>query len=175
MGVVRVVASSVALLWVVHVAALSTVVRTLQWSNLSQLAPGVLMNVATRVAAAERTLVVNRGLGQTVSRWQTLETLFISNFYALLSPGPSLSGAMSVNCDKNFDTSVTGGVSSLPASRGVEFVVIIVWGFVCAGLDPTVSMTLLRLPFWLGAVSGRGGLHHCGIVDRAQRVRGIWF
>jgi glycosyltransferase 2 family protein len=150
--VVRVVASSAALAWVLHVTPLTTVIRALQTSYLPLVVLGVLMNVATRVAAAERTLVMNRGLGLAVSRWQTLETLFISNFYALLSPGPWLSGVVSVYRYRSFGTSVTGGVSSLLASRGVEFVVVIVWGFVCALSDPHVSAASMRYPLRLGAL-----------------------
>ena len=150
--VVRVVASAAALAWVLHVTPLETVVQALQASNLPLVILGVLMNVGTRVAAAERTLVMNQGLGLTVSRWQTLETLFISNFYALLSPGPWLSGVVSVYRYKSFGTSVTGGVSSLLASRGVEFVAVVVWGFVCALLDPHVSMASIRYPLRLGAL-----------------------
>lgn len=149
---VRIVASSAALVWLLHVTPLATVIRALQGSSLRLVVLGVLMNVATRVAAAERTLVMNQGLGLTVSRWQTLETLFISNFYALLSPGPWLSGAVSVYRYKSFGTSFTGGVSSLLASRGVEFVVIVFWGFICALLDPHVSMESFRLPLRLGAL-----------------------
>ena len=148
---VRVVASTAALAWVLHVTPLNTVIQALQASNLPLLVLGVLMNVATRVAAAERTLVMNRGLGLVVSRWQTLETLFISNFYALLSPGPWLSGAVSVYRYKSFGTTIAGGVSSLLASRGVEFLVIIVWGFACALLDPHVSAASIRHPLQVGA------------------------
>jgi uncharacterized membrane protein YbhN (UPF0104 family) len=150
--VVRVVASAAALAWVLHATPLKTVIQALQASNLPLAILGVLMNVATRVAAAERTLVMNQGLGLAVSRWQTLETLFISNFYALLSPGPWLSGVVSVYRYKSFGTSVTGGVSSLLASRGVEFMVVIVWGFVCALLDPHVSAASIRGPLRLGAL-----------------------
>jgi glycosyltransferase 2 family protein len=150
--VVRVIASSAALAWVLHATPLKTVIQALQASNLPLVILGVLMNVATRVAAAERTLVMNQGLGLAVSRWQTLETLFISNFYALLSPGPWLSGVVSVYRYKSFGTSVTGGVSSLLASRGVEFVVVVVWGLICALLDPHVSAASIRDPLRLGAL-----------------------
>jgi glycosyltransferase 2 family protein len=149
---VRVIASSAALAWVLHATPLKTVIQALQASNLPLVILGVLMNVATRVAAAERTLIMNQGLGLGVSRWQTLETLFISNFYALLSPGPWLSGVVSVYRYKSYGTSVTGGVTSLLASRGVEFVVVIVWGFVCALLDPHVSAASIRDPLRLGAL-----------------------
>lgn len=150
--VARVIASSAALAWVLHATPLKTVIQALHASNLPLVILGVLMNVATRVAAAERTLVMNQGLGLAVSRWQTLETLFISNFYALLSPGPWLSGVVSVYRYKSFGTSVTGGVSSLLASRGVEFVVVVVWGFICALLDPHVSAASIRDPLRLGAL-----------------------
>ena len=159
---VRVAASTAALAWVLHVTPLNTVIQALQASNLPLLVLGVLMNVATRVAAAERTLVMNRGLGLLVSRWQTLETLFISNFYSLLSPGPWLSGVVSVYRYKSFGTSVAGGVSSLLASRGVEFVVIIIWGFACALLDPHVSAASIRHPLQVGALCLL--MATCGIV-----------
>jgi glycosyltransferase 2 family protein len=162
--IVRALASSAALAWVLHVTPLKTVAQALQASNLPLLVLGVLMNVATRVAAAERTLVMNRGLGLAVSRWQTLETLFISNFYALLSPGPWLSGVVSVYRYKSFGTSVAGGVSSLLASRGVEFVVIAVWGLVCALLDPNVSAASIHYPLRVGALCLLLGT--CGI--------GVW-
>ncbi len=160
--VVRVVASSAALAWVLHVTPLRTILRALQAANLPLVVLGVLMNVATRVAAAERTLVMNRGLGLVVSRWQTLETLFISNFYALLSPGPWLSGVVSVYRYKSFGTSVTGGVTSLLASRGVEFAVVIFWGFVCAMSDPHVSVASMRYPLRLGALGAL--VATCGIA-----------
>ena len=174
--VARVIASAAALGWVFHVTPLATVVGVIRQASLPLVLLGVIMNVATRVAAAERTLVMNQGLRLSVSRWQTLETLFISNFYALLSPGPWLSGAVTVYRYKSFGTSVAGGVSSLLASRGVELVVFILWGGVCALLDPHVSAAALRRPLWAGAwclLAAAAGLFAWLIVHRRFRAAGF--
>jgi glycosyltransferase 2 family protein len=106
---------------------------------------GVLMNVATRFPAAERTQVMNQGLGLSVSRWQTIETLFISNFYALLSPGPVLAGMVTVYRYRRLGASITGSVSSLLASRAVECAAFLIWGLGCALLDPPVIAHLQSL------------------------------
>jgi glycosyltransferase 2 family protein len=150
--VFRVALSCAALGWVLHVTPLDAVVRALQSADLLLLVVGVFMNVSTRIAAAERTWVMNRGMALSVSRWQTLETVFISNFYALLSPGPMLSGVVTVYRYKSYGASITGGVSSLLASRGIECAAFIGWGFACALIDPRISAAAIRFPMELGAI-----------------------
>jgi uncharacterized membrane protein YbhN (UPF0104 family) len=97
---------------------------------------------------------MNQGLGLSVSRWQTVETLFISNFYALLSPGPVLAGIVTVYRYRRFGASITGSVSSLLASRAIECAAFLIWGTGCALLDSAVTANLQRLrvrPALLGA------------------------
>ena len=84
---VRVILSAAALAWVFSRTPFRTVFEIFESANLALLAAGVAVNVATRLAAAERTQIMNRALGLSVTRAQTVATLFISNFYALLSPG----------------------------------------------------------------------------------------
>lgn len=141
----RLFLSCAAVAWVLHSIELGGVIAALQNADPLLLTLGVLMNVATRFPAAERTQVMNQGLGLSVSRWQTIETLFISNFYALLSPGPLLSGVVTVYRYRRFGASITGSVSSLLASRAIECAVFLIWGFGCALLDPRVIDHLQNL------------------------------
>lgn len=134
----RLLLSCAAIAWVLHSIALGGIVAALQSADPLLLTLGVLMNVATRFPAAERTLAMNQGLGLSVSRWQTIETLFISNFYALLSPGPVLAGVVTVYRYRRFGASITGSVSSLLASRAIECAAFVIWGFACALLDAPV-------------------------------------
>jgi glycosyltransferase 2 family protein len=138
----RLLLSCAAIAWVLHSIALGGIVAALQSADPLLLTLGVLMNVATRFPAAERTQVMNQGLGLSVSRWQTIETLFISNFYALLSPGPLLAGVVTVYRYRRFGASITGSVSSLLASRAIECAAFVIWGLGCALLDPPVMAHL---------------------------------
>jgi uncharacterized membrane protein YbhN (UPF0104 family) len=141
----RLLLSCAAVAWVLHSIALGGIVAALQSADPLLLTLGVLMNVATRFPAAERTQVMNQGLGLSVSRWQTIETLFISNFYALLSPGPVLAGMVTVYRYRRFGASITGSVSSLLASRAIECVAFLIWGLGCALFDPPVIAHLQSL------------------------------
>jgi uncharacterized membrane protein YbhN (UPF0104 family) len=113
---------------------------------------GLLLNFLARLAAAERTLAISRGFGLWISRWQTIETLFISNFYALLSPGPLLSGIVTVYRYRGFGASIGGSVGSLLASRVVEAVVFVAIGTICVLADARVALANLRYPMTLAAV-----------------------
>ena len=138
----RLFLSCAAVAWVLHSISLGGVIAALGNADPLLLTLGVLMNVATRFPAAERTQVMNRGLGLSVSRWQTIETLFISNFYALLSPGPLLAGVVTVYRYRRFGASITGSVSSLLASRAIEGAAFLIWGLGCALLDARVTAHL---------------------------------
>jgi glycosyltransferase 2 family protein len=141
----RLCLSCAAVAWVLHSIELGGVIVALQNADPLLLTLGVLMNVATRFPAAARTQVMNQGLGLSVSRWQTIETLFISNFYALLSPGPLLAGMVTVYRYRRFGASITGSVSSLLASRAIECAAFLIWGCGCALLDPRVTGNLRNL------------------------------
>jgi uncharacterized membrane protein YbhN (UPF0104 family) len=128
----RVLLSGALLAWALHATPLTHIADTLRRTDLPLLAGGLALSLAARLAAAERNLAVSRALGLPLRRWQTIETLFISNFYALLSPGPVLSGVVTVYRYNRFGASVKGSVGALLASRGFE----------CAG---TLALALIGL------------------------------
>jgi glycosyltransferase 2 family protein len=150
---VRAAFSCGALLWVLHVAPLHTVVAPLRSAYLPLLIAGIAISLLARLAAAERTLVIGRALGLFVNRWQTIETLFISNFYALLSPGPVLSGVVTVYRYRRFGASMTGSIGSLLASRAVECAAFIALGTVCVLMDKRVVLASVQYPLSLAVAA----------------------
>jgi uncharacterized membrane protein YbhN (UPF0104 family) len=150
----RVVCSGGALLWIVRATPLSAIAATLHRADWLWLTLGFALNLLARVAAAERTFVISRALGLGASRRQTLQTLFISNYYALLSPGPVLSGVVSVYRYKSQGATLTGSISTLLGSRAVEAAVFIVIGAACVLIDSRISLTAVRIPLSLALVAG---------------------
>ncbi len=142
--------SVTALAWIFAQTPLHTVLAVLQAANPWLLVVGVCLNVATRFAAAERTHRMNGALGIQVSRTQNVVTLFISNFYALLSPGPWLSGAVTVYRYHHLGATLTGSVSSLLASRAVEAAAFVSWGVMLALLDARLDGAAARVPLQWG-------------------------
>lgn len=144
--ILRVAFSLAALAWVFSRIPLAEVIAVLRSARLDLLVAGVALNVATRIAAAERTQVMNHALGLSISRRQTLSTLFVSNFYSLISPGPWLSGVVTVYRYHHLGAGITGSVSSLLASRAVEAGAFLVGGLALAFLDPELRAPVARLP-----------------------------
>ncbi len=144
--ILRVAFSLAALAWVFFRIPLAEVIAVLRSARLDLLVAGVALNVATRIAAAERTQVMNHALGLSISRRQTLSTLFVSNFYSLISPGPWLSGVVTVYRYHHHGAGITGSVSSLLASRAVEAGAFLVGGLALAFLDPGLRAPAARLP-----------------------------
>lgn len=151
--VARVIFSCLLLAWALHAAPLGTIVSGLRRADPWLLIAGMLLGLLTRFAAAERTQVISRALGLLVTRRQTVETLFISNFYALLSPGPVLSGVVTVYRYKNYGASVTGSVGSLLASRAIECAAFVVLGTACVLIDPRVALNRVEYPLQLAVVA----------------------
>jgi glycosyltransferase 2 family protein len=147
----RALLSGAALVWVLHTTPLRAIGSALTSAQLPLLLLGLLLNFCARLAAAERTLVISRGLGLWISRWQTIETLFISNFYALLSPGPLLSGVVTVYRYRGLGASISGSLGSLLASRIVEAVVFVAIGAACVLADSRISLASSRYPLMLAA------------------------
>lgn len=83
---------------------------------------GAILNVATRVAAAGRTYAVSRVAGLPVSFSQTLQALFISNFWSLALPGVSAGSVATVWRYHGNGAGVMQSVAVLSASRMVELV-----------------------------------------------------
>jgi uncharacterized membrane protein YbhN (UPF0104 family) len=161
----RVILSCAALIWVLHATPLHAIRTALTSADLPLLLAGLALNFLARLAAAERTLVISRGLGLWISRWQTIETLFISNFYALLSPGPVLSGVVTVYRYRGFGASISASVGSLLASRMVECVVFVAIGAACVLVDPRIAFASMRYPMMLVA---------CGLSAAAIGLATWW-
>ena len=192
----RVVCSGAALLWIVRTTPLNAISAILHRADWRWLISGFALNLLARVAAAERTLVISRALGLRVSRRQTLQTLFISNYYALLSPGPVLSGVVSVYRYKSQGATLTGSISTLLGSRAVEAAIFIVIGATCVLIDSRISLTAVRVPLSLALVAGilfgialtgwsllhrrQAGLRVAGIPDkpggggRFSQILAVW-
>ncbi|HEV3181065.1 MAG TPA: lysylphosphatidylglycerol synthase transmembrane domain-containing protein [Steroidobacteraceae bacterium] len=116
----RAALSCVLLLWILYTTPLHAIATTLARANLWLCAAGLAVSLVARIAAAERTLAVTRALRLPLSRWQTIETLFISNFYSLFSPGPVLSGAVTVYRYSHRGASIRGSLAALLISRAME-------------------------------------------------------
>lgn len=152
-SVARALCSAAALFWVLRTTPLHSIVSALHPAIWTYLLAGMSLNVLTRFAAAERTLAISRALGLVISRWQSIETLFISNFYALLSPGPVLSGVVSVYRYKSYGASVTGSLGALLASRAMECAAFIALGTACLLLDTRVALGTVQYPLKLAAAA----------------------
>ncbi|HEY6454008.1 MAG TPA: lysylphosphatidylglycerol synthase transmembrane domain-containing protein [Steroidobacteraceae bacterium] len=148
---VRALCSAAAIAWVLHATPLHAIVAALRQASWPIVLAGMALALLARLAAAERSQVVCRALGLVVSRWQNIETLFISNFYALLSPGPVLGGVVSVYRYSSFGASLSGSIGSLLASRAVEAAVFIIIGTACLLLDRNIALISVRYPLGLAA------------------------
>jgi uncharacterized membrane protein YbhN (UPF0104 family) len=145
-SVLRALGSLTALAWVLWRTPLHSIMTVMARASLPLVLIGLSLNVLTRLAAAERTQAICRGLRLRVSRWQNIETLFISNFYALLSPGPVLSGVVSVYRYSRFGISVSDGLGVLLISRAIEAAVFIAIGAGCLWADRRVPLAAVRDP-----------------------------
>lgn len=83
---------------------------------------GALLNILTRFAAAGRTYAVSRVAGLPVSFPQTLQALFIANFWSLAMPGVSAGSVATVWRYHGNGAGVMQSVAVLSASRMVELV-----------------------------------------------------
>ena len=147
-SLLRALGSVAALGWVLWKTPLHSIVAAMAHASVPLVLCGLALNVSTRLAAAERTQLICRGLGLRVSRWQNIETLFISNFYALLSPGPVLSGAVSVYRYARFGVPVSEGLSVLLVSRVIEAGAFVAIGTACLWSDRRVPLAAVREPLW---------------------------
>src|SRR5665213_848682 len=145
-AVLRAACSISVLAWVLWRTPLHSFAGVMARASLPLIVIGLGLNVLTRLAAAERTQVICRGLRLRVSRWQNIETLFISNFYALLSPGPVLSGAVSVFRYSRFGIPLSEGLGVLLISRVIEAAAFIAIGTACLWADTRVPLAAVRYP-----------------------------
>jgi uncharacterized membrane protein YbhN (UPF0104 family) len=131
--------SCMLLLWILYTTPLRAIATTFAHANLWLCAAGLAVSLVARITAAERTVAVTRALGLPLSRWQTIETLFISNFYSLVSPGPVLSGAVTVYRYNRSGASVRGSLASLLISRVMECAAFVALGAGALLLDDHLS------------------------------------
>lgn len=148
---VRAALSCAVLVWILHATPLRTIAATLRHTDLWLLFVGLLLSLVARLAAAERTLAVSRALRLPLSRGQTITTLFISNFYSLVSPGPVLSGVVTVYRYRNFGASIKGSVASLLGSRAIECAAFVVGGALGLLLDARAADAPLRARLLIAA------------------------
>jgi glycosyltransferase 2 family protein len=168
----RIGLSAAALGWVLARTPLRGALELLRETNIALLAGGVLLNVLTRLPAAERTFVMSRALGMHISRAQTVKTLLISNFYGLLSPGPLLSSAVTVYRYRKLGAALGGSISTLLASRAVEAFAFLFWGSVLILCDLNLRSTQIPLAWRHLAAAGLGvGLGALGLWLAAERSR----
>jgi uncharacterized membrane protein YbhN (UPF0104 family) len=118
--VLRLLPATVALIalpWVVDLGALG---RALRDVAVAPLALAVAINLATRIAAGERTYALSRAGHLPLTRAQTLEALFIANFWSLVLPGVSAGGVATVLRYRHHGVPAATALAVLAASRVLE-------------------------------------------------------
>jgi uncharacterized membrane protein YbhN (UPF0104 family) len=161
----RAALSGSALAWIIHAIPLRSIGATLRQADLWLLLAGLGLSLLARLAAAERNFALSRALGLPISRSQTVTTLFISNFYSLLAPGPVLGGAVTVYRYRNHGASVSGSLAALLGSRALECAAFILGGGVGLLLDPRAESAPLRLHLLVATtllLAGGAALLLCG-------------
>lgn len=174
-----------ALPWIVDLAALGEALRNVAPALL---AVAVAVNLATRIAAGERTLTLSRAGGLPLSRAQTLEALFIANFWSLVVPGVASGGVATVLRYRHHGVDAPEALAVLAASRVLEmaaFAVLAVIGWVStaaggAGVALAVpavvtrplgaAMRLLRALPPRALAAGTGWALVQGVLDAATVV-----
>lgn len=114
---------------------------------------GVVLNLATRCAAAARTYTMSRAAQLPVGYSQTLHALFISNFWSLALPGVSAGSVATVWRYRGHGAGVVQSVAVLSASRLVEMMAFCMLALVglgasatrAAGTRPWITVLLLAV------------------------------
>jgi uncharacterized membrane protein YbhN (UPF0104 family) len=121
--VARVVGTLVFVVVLLVTVPLSQVADAVMRADPSWAVVGVILSLLARFAAAERTFSLSKPMHLAVSRKQTVETLFISNFWSLLLPGLSAGAVATVYRYRRLGISFGLSVGALAVSRIVEAVV----------------------------------------------------
>jgi uncharacterized protein (TIRG00374 family) len=133
---VRIVLSSAALAFIIMAAQLDQVLAALEHASWSLIALGFALNLVTRLAAAERTYVLSRGMGLPLTRLQTIEALFVSNFWSLALPGASAGSIVTVFRYTCYGAPVADSLGALGASRAIELAMFCAFGAIAFSLSP---------------------------------------
>jgi uncharacterized protein (TIRG00374 family) len=142
----RFILSAIALLAIFLATGLNDVFAALSHADVSLILVGIGLNVVTRLAAAERTYVISRGVGLPLNRWQTVESMFISNFWSLALPGLSAGSVVTVYRYTRYGVSLADGFGVLGASRAIELAAFCAFGvaaFALSASAPNAKVTLL--------------------------------
>jgi glycosyltransferase 2 family protein len=131
----RIILSATALLAIFLATSLTNVFAALARADVALIALGVALNFATRLAAAERTFAISRGVGLPLNRWQTVESMFISNFWSLALPGLSAGSVVTVYRYTRYGVPLADGLGVLSASRAIELAVFCVLGAIAFALS----------------------------------------
>jgi len=117
---------AVALALLLTFARLDEIASTIASASGVALTVGMLLNLATRFAAAGRTYVLSRAARLPVTFARTLQALYISNFWSLALPGVSAGSVSTVHRYTRHGAGLAESVAVLCASRLVELVVFCV-------------------------------------------------
>ncbi len=91
---------------------------------------GLALNLLTRLFAAGRNYAIGRGVGLPLSPLQTIEAMFIANFWSLVLPGVSAGSIATVHRYSRYGAPIGGSVGVLAASRAIELAVFCAVGMV---------------------------------------------
>jgi uncharacterized protein (TIRG00374 family) len=170
------VALSVAALTAIFVAAqMENVLAALSRAHGELILLGLMLNLLTRLFAAERTYVISRGVGLPLSRARTIDAMFVSNFWSLVLPGVSAGSVATVYRYARYGASVADSVGVLGASRAVELAIFCLTGAIAFAWSPQASgwrvlVTLCAIPL---VVFGAFALAHW-YRRRSPMSRGSW-
>jgi glycosyltransferase 2 family protein len=156
----RFILSAIALVAIFLATGLNDVFAALSRADVSLILIGIGLNVVTRLAAAQRTYVISRGVGLPLNRWQTVESMFISNFWSLALPGLSAGSVITVYRYTRYGVSLADGFGVLGASRALELAAFCAFGAAAfalssSGSNAKVILLLSLVPllilgvFWL--------------------------
>jgi glycosyltransferase 2 family protein len=124
----RLALSAVVLVAIIAVAQLENVLAALARAHGELIALGVVLSLLTRFFAAERTYVITRAIRLPLSRIQTIEAMFIANFWSLVLPGVSAGSVATVYRYSRYGAAMADSVGVLSASRAVELAVFCTLG-----------------------------------------------
>lgn len=156
----RVGFGAVALLLLFYFVDLREVVIALGSATATGLVAAVALNFATRCAAAARSYCLSRAAGLPLTFAQTVQALFVANFWGLALPGVSAGSVATVLRYRSHGAGMAQSIAVLGASRVIElaaFCLLALVGLaastqVASGMRPWASAVLL------GAVVGSAGL-----------------
>jgi uncharacterized membrane protein YbhN (UPF0104 family) len=161
---------AVALVLLFHFVDLREVVAALRSAAPAGLIAAAAFNIATRCAAAARSYSLSRGAKLPVSFLQSLQALFIANFWGLALPGVSAGSVATVLRYRSYGAGMVQSIAVLGASRAVELAAFCLLALV--GLAASTNVAGGVRP-WAAAVLLGAVLACAGLIALLRR-RGPW-